>query len=98
MTFSTILLDTACFNFVLMGEGYEYQDFGELANKKPQSILPKAGKRSMELFARQSLPAVQLTKSRKTTVSCMGTAFRIWMATLGTDLHGAKRDKPSLNM
>ncbi|HEV7618394.1 MAG TPA: hypothetical protein VGO51_09880 [Burkholderiaceae bacterium] len=52
----------------------------------------------MKLLARQSPPAVQITKSRKTTVSYMDTAFRIWMATLGADLHGAKRDKPSLKM
>jgi hypothetical protein len=35
----------------------------------------------------------QLTTNHKTTVLCMDTGFRIWMAYLGTDLHGAERSK-----
>jgi hypothetical protein len=36
--------------------------------------------KSMRWFTKQSLPAERPTTSRKITVLCMATDFRIWMA------------------
>src|SRR5687768_2409310 len=46
-------------------------------------FLQRAGKKSMKWYARQSLRAVRPTMSHKTTDSCMGMDFRIWIAISG---------------
>lgn len=45
--------------------------------------LPRAGKKSMKWFVKQSLPEPQPIMTPKTTVSCTGMVFRIWMVTSG---------------